>query len=593
MKLGTFLPLFLLLGTSTVFGQPNVSLTGLSVKPDKPLSCNLNLLRSYLLKGRLNPSDSNPMILCPNVKGNCCTKSDLQRIYHVVNDILPPRIANYEERIKTALAGLRRFHNHIVANPPTFVGSARRRNYCMRQATAVYNFPFGQFFSKLYDTLLDINTEMRSHYDRFYCVICDARNHPFFDFKLSRKTVTYDAKYCQDMLESRSDVINMLNVQLVSYLVSLQNLVDCKHYVRSFNLDFFSSQRIQHTVELVQCMDFIQSKDFMKYCKQTCAQLNLSKMNTLLQGDLDFLNDSMNLFKKFFEYQESGNFVSTRLRRFFKNNVVEVKPGRLPDRLLKTDVKKLKKKQNDINDRFKRISEKQFKQTTETYKKLEHQAANQEFLNKIKEKRELRQQQNQRARSLVQKKQAQPKQDRWLSETPIIDSGVDTGRILSATPNLAASSAPQKTQQPTAPAAPTQNENKQSDSKNSEPKVLINPHLVETYSIIPIEKTELQFRHIYKVQPQPIDFDNCSKLFQTLGGVNPDFYQELKFEEPQHVFYRRLYGETRKETQNTKLQFLLSDFNDAAIESVKYELVHEFKINPDNWKSIKIEKGTA
>lgn len=581
MKLGTFLPLFLLLGASNVSGQPNVSLTGKSVVPDKPLTCNLNLLRSYLLKGRLNPSNTSPMILCPNVKSNCCTKSDLQRIYHVVNDILPPRITNYEERIKTALAAIRRFHDHIVANQPTFVGSARRRNYCMRQAQAVYNFPFSQFFAKLYDTLLDINREMRPHYDRFYCIVCDARNHPFFDFKLSRKTVTFDAKFCQNTLESRSDVINMLNIQLVSYLVSLQNLVDCKHYVRSYNLDFFSTHKIQHTVELVQCMDFIQSKDFMKYCKQTCAQLNFSKINTLLQGDLDFLNDSLNLFKKFFEFQESGNFVSTRLRKFFKNNVVEVKPGKLPDRMLKTNVKKLKKRRNEINYRFKRISEQQFKQTSQIFKKLEHQAANEEFLKKIKEKRELRQLQTQ---SSLTAQQAKP--SRWLSDAPKIDSGVDTGRILSAD----SKSPPASTaQQPGAQAKPPSNPNIPGENRNTQVKLVIDKHLVKTYSIIPIEKAEKHVKHIFKMQPQPIDFDSVNKLFQSLGGVNPEFYEDLKFDEPQRVFFRKLYGETRKEARNPKLQFLLADFNDANIESVKNELTHQFKIDPDNWKPIKIK----
>ena len=236
------------------------------------------MMRSYLLKGRLTATEDDKMILCPTAKMNCCVHRDEQRIYHIVNDILPPRLLDYEEKVKTALSRLRNFHLHITNVTHTFEGSDRRQHYCVQQARTVAEFPFETLYDEILESLEGVNFEMRQYYQRFFCVLCDGRNHPFFDIDGKTKRLTFDAAFCQETIQNFGEIINALNIQLVTYLVALQNLVDCKHYVKSYNLRFFASSRIKSTVDLIECLDVIKSKEFVKKCKNTCAKLSLARV---------------------------------------------------------------------------------------------------------------------------------------------------------------------------------------------------------------------------------------------------------------------------------------------------------------------------
>ena len=102
-------------------------------EPPKVYACNKDILRSYMLRGR-ETSTPEKMILCPAIKSNCCTKMDQQHIYHVVNDILPPRLMEYQSKIKMALSKLKLLHKHIMKANPVFTGSSKRRAFSTRIA---------------------------------------------------------------------------------------------------------------------------------------------------------------------------------------------------------------------------------------------------------------------------------------------------------------------------------------------------------------------------------------------------------------------------------------------------------------------------
>ena len=146
------------------------------------IACNQDVLRSYLLKGRAKSSATDPFLLCPQVANSCCTKQDQQRIYHIVNDILPARLNEYESKIKMVLAKIKNFHKRVVDSAPTMLGSSRRRKFCMRQARNVLNYPFNNLYKNLIEQVEELGDEMKSYYQSFFCIICDAGNHPFFEF---------------------------------------------------------------------------------------------------------------------------------------------------------------------------------------------------------------------------------------------------------------------------------------------------------------------------------------------------------------------------------------------------------------------------
>lgn len=303
---------YFLLLAALVVGNPTL------VTTPTEIACNLELMRSYLLKGREKSSATETLLLCPGVANNCCVRQDQQRIFHTVNDVLPARLAEYNSKVRQALARLKAFHKRVAATSPVILGSERRRRFCRRQARVVLNFPFNALHQSLLDQLTALEEDMASHYRSFFCVLCDASNHPFFEFAGTTKKAIFDLNFCREFLGARTEILRALNVELLDYLVALQNLVDCTHYVKSFDLPFFAPDHVRYKGEVTTCLNFLGSKSFARHCRPLCERLTLSKVITAVQGDADFLSDAANLFEKFHDFRESGNFISSKLRTFFR-----------------------------------------------------------------------------------------------------------------------------------------------------------------------------------------------------------------------------------------------------------------------------------
>ncbi len=154
-------------------------------------------------------------------------------------------------------------------------------------------------------------------------MICDAKNHKYFDLK--EKKVFLDVDYCKNTLIRYQKVVRLFNVNLIRYLQLVQNVVDCNHYLKSYDMNFFDSNKIELMNDTEICLNNLNSKSFLRSCKGTCEQLKLSKVNTLIEGDFEFIVDAINLFEKFFDFKESGNFISMKLRMFFKKYVISRK----------------------------------------------------------------------------------------------------------------------------------------------------------------------------------------------------------------------------------------------------------------------------
>lgn len=232
--------------------------------------------------------------------------------------------------------------------------------FCGTQARKVYNFPFVQFYDKVVEDLEGVRPELDDYYRTFYCNVCDAEHHPYIAIKT--KKVQIDGQFCQSFLKEHEELVQMLNIELVEYLSSLQNVVDCNHYLRSYNLKFFEPRKVQFTKEIGQCMNNLASKKFLEVCKTTCENLMLSKINVLFEGDFEFLVDAVNLFEKFFEFKESGSFISMKLRLFFKKFVIPrklttAKKALFIKELRKREAKTARRKIRQINRRLEKNKE--------------------------------------------------------------------------------------------------------------------------------------------------------------------------------------------------------------------------------------------
>lgn len=488
--------------------------------PKEPVQCKIEILKSYMLKGRHKASES-PLYLCPTVTSNCCTKTDQQKMYHIVNDIVPGRVLEYESKMKLALAKLKNLHNTIMDKQPNFSGSSRRREFCNQQARKVYNFPFNFFYNHALEEMEMIRSEMDDYYEKFFCTICDGNNHQFFNIKGRTPNIMMKGEFCKEMLKSNQDIIKLFNVELVEYLVSLQHLVDCTHYIKSYNLKFFDERKQKMMSEISECINNVESSNFLKSCQSTCEMIKISKIVDLIEGDFEFLIDAVNLFEKFFELKESGNLVSMKLRKFFQRFVIP---------------RKLKQDQQSL------------------------------FLDQVKSDVE-------GSRALKAPTPKAP--ERKLRKHPVKAAKkpkqhLHHGRLLAE-----ASAGGQAGGNSTGSGNNT-TDNSTFPFQKRTAKLVYNRDLFHFYDEITIQGPE-KGQLVFRINEPPVDLDTLPKTFGLGVGINPMDYN-TKFSLPQDVFYKMLFSYRKPDVPDTNLMFFLVDFNAKNHEILKEDITTHFKI---------------
>lgn len=490
--------------------------------PKEPIQCKRNLLKSYMLKGVQNATDK-PLYLCPSITANCCAKKDQQKIYHIVNNIVPGRILEYQSKMKMALAKLKALHNRILDNQPNFSGSSKRREFCNKEARKVYNFPFNFFYNNALELLDESRNQMNDFYEKFFCVLCDGKSHKYFNLKGRSSNVMMKGEFCKETLKTNQNIIKVFNIELVEYMISLQHMVDCTHYIKSYNLKFFDEHKQKMVTEVSECLSNVDSETFMKSCSSTCSELKMSKMSSLIEGDFEFLIDGVNLFEKFFELKESGNLVSMKLRKFFQKFVIPRKMKQEQQSLFISKVK------NDIDNIAKQ------------------------------------------SRILSNESQDQTKP----TEAQPITQELQQGRLLAETPQAATNS----TQNDTLSGNGTNGANGTNSSMppyKRTAKLVYNRDLFQFYDEISIQEPTTGSL-IFRINQRPVDIDRLPKVFALGVGINPMDYS-TKFSLSQDVFYRLLFSYRKPDVPDATLMYFLIDFNQKNLDAYNADLTTVFKI---------------
>ena len=122
--------------------------------------------------------------------------------------------------------------------------------------------------------------------------------------------------------------MKILNLDLMEYLINLQNVVDCKHYQKSYNLHFFDELQIQKANQVSNCLQFIDTSKFSEFCSPICDKIKISKITEDIEGDYEFLNEAYNNFDQFLYIQDDGFLLNDKTRKFLGNikKIVKSKP---------------------------------------------------------------------------------------------------------------------------------------------------------------------------------------------------------------------------------------------------------------------------
>lgn len=546
------------------------------VKNEQSFICNQRIMNSYLLKGR-EKSNNHPVLMCPTIKSNCCTRHDQQRAFHYVRNIVEARIIEYNTKIDILLQRILNIHNVLKLQPPTFKGRPLRKRFCSRNLREVLNFDLQGLYNKMSSEILQSVGYFENHYARFFCMLCDGKSHQFITINKDSQYVNFEASYCKDMLVSNEELIQDLNVKLVKYLVNLQHSVDCVHYSRSYNLTFPRMDKLKRSNSLIECLDNINGEDFVKKCASLCRQIRFSKLTPFFQGDFRFLNEMSSAINRFLKYKESGSVISFRLRRFFRQFRINPRFGRTKRRsftknLTQRPVKSKKggksRKLNDLKKKevvksHKDIGiEKNVKLSRVGERPKERKLFDGEKSEKLNESSVFG---SLGSRNYVQKYALMGLRDN-ISLVPEVEPHLYNKRFLVSVLN----------------SFKRKKRVKNNLSKVRYPLPYYDKQLDEFYNELNFPKNE-DIPTIYVIRESPVDFEKLRPNWTLNQGINMFDYELNRFDMPSRVFYNQLYKYRRPEIPDTRITMFLMDFNKNFYKNAKDALNLDAEILVTNY----------
>ncbi len=503
-----------------------------------PRLCHQELMQSYLLKGT-EFSNNRTMLLCPTIKKNCCTRHDIQRIFHFTRDVLPPRLNEYKQKIDILLFQLREVHNQLLADRPTFIGRRARRNFCARQYRSFTAIDFNQIYNGLQEELMHSEHWTTLHSQKFFCMMCDGDAHENIILRPERRAVSFNLDYCQDTVKDNKNLLKLMNIELVKYIRNVQNVVDCVHYSRSFNLRFPRPDKTQLMNQMVTCIEGMDGSRFKIACQNICQQIQFGQIVPLINGDVDFLQEIVLVFNRFLRYKESGNVISMRLRGFFKR-------FRVPRQMTRSRRK----------DFFKDL-----------------------VVRPVKES-------------------AKPR-DRSLRDRPVSRKLIDTAVHRRSSDSHKAAIVAQSGSSAEASLKPGRFlQNLEGTSKINQPKSVnytplpknipapsFDKTLREFYVEVEIPRVDAPRETVFRIRGPPIFFPRFEMNWIEDGGINFDGYNPIRFTMSRRTLYRLLYSYRKPEIPDTKLTMFLMDFTTDFFKKSDAIFNADYTIMPNNYLS--------
>lgn len=145
---------------------------------------------------------------------------------------------------------------------------------CKLMSERLVSFDVPTYINQLKDLFQKTELFFKKTYQGFYCSLCDAEMHQFFD--VNNKTLIYSEKFCRDIIEHNLPTLlyQHRNFIKLGNLVS-QLLAGCD-FNGMFNVNGLPPKEVvfklnQETIKtLMKCDSFANHKSWFSYCVDTC-----------------------------------------------------------------------------------------------------------------------------------------------------------------------------------------------------------------------------------------------------------------------------------------------------------------------------------
>ena len=247
--------------------------------------CKTELMNSYFLEGNPTPGlISNPF--CLSLKKNCCTKNDFKKILTEFNTVLTPKLIDFVSKMKKAIENLKLLHLKATALELRTDIPQVSKAYCQKSKQEFTNFAFDRLVSSLIVGVSVSSTVFRDIHSSFYCSLCDFEAHQAIS--LPTKEISLDETFCLQVISANQEFLAAQNVNLINYLTSLQNFIDCNSFNSHYNFPFLFDFRKKLADQFKSCFKAFNPDKMTVECAKVCEHLTTGSISPIFEGDFEF-----------------------------------------------------------------------------------------------------------------------------------------------------------------------------------------------------------------------------------------------------------------------------------------------------------------
>ena len=175
------------------------------------------------------------------------------------------------------------YREFIVVNP-------QKTEYCIGIHDRFMDFRVKDFI-QLLPNVKNSLTFIAGLKRKFYCDLCDAHSHQFFDLK--QKAFVISQKFCNNLLRKKMDYFKFMHIVWVEFANQLLNYQGCFETdgkVFDFPFQNFLGKYLKRIPLIKKCLSSLDDKkNFYKNCWMMCQLYRYDSFSAFFDGDVEML----------------------------------------------------------------------------------------------------------------------------------------------------------------------------------------------------------------------------------------------------------------------------------------------------------------
>lgn len=267
-------------GTNCSFIYGDAFLKG--IYDDNTPNCQVQLMQSYGFEGH-SVSNQTTVPMCNHIQYSCCTPEDqlwMQRSWVRDGNQLDMRnkMEYFNNTYKEFLEALGQ-----AATAASGIGSKLFiTNNCKVLANTIAQFDTLDVFYNLGQLAKNHFSYHGQMFESFYCTLCDAEAHQFFD--LTKQRIIYNHRHCKDITQNTLTFLLYFHVHLVKIVNLLVDFVASCDAFGNYNKVVIDESLFKLQVdrklrrELLRCRTQRNKKGWYGACLPICRRYSMTKL---------------------------------------------------------------------------------------------------------------------------------------------------------------------------------------------------------------------------------------------------------------------------------------------------------------------------